>query len=127
MGVQELIKKSESYLALLSSNQSNSAQVNKLSDELLTLIKVRFLTNNIDTCAAQLEKFLYISRSNLFINDFKNCQKFMIFLLYFSCINYETSNSEVIVNMIFLFFYLRISIPMRKSVKSLKRLLLIWF
>ena len=61
MGVQELIKKSESYLALLSSNQSNSAQVNKLSDELLTLIKVRFLTNNIDTCAAQIEKFLYIS------------------------------------------------------------------
>ena len=125
MGVQELIKKSESYLALLSSNQSNSAQVNKLSDELLTLIKVRFLTNNSDTCAAQIEFFLYISRSNLFINDFKNCQKFMIFLLYFSCINYETSNSEVIVNMIF--FYLRISIPMRKSVKSLKRLLLIWF
>ena len=73
MGVQELIKKSESYLALLSSNKSNSAQVNKLSDELLTLIKVRFLTNNIDTCAAPLEKFLYISRSNLFINDFKNC------------------------------------------------------
>ena len=62
MGVQELIIKSESYLALLSSNQTNSAQVNKLSDELLTLIKVRFLTNNIDTCAAQIEKskFLYV-------------------------------------------------------------------
>ena len=28
----------------------------------------------------------------------------MIYLLYFSCINYETSNSEVIVNMIFFLF-----------------------
>ena len=62
MGVQELIIKSEAYLALLSSNQTNSAQVNKLSDELLTLIKVRFWTNKIDTCAAQIEKskFLYV-------------------------------------------------------------------